>query len=955
MRKKFINGFLMVAAFVVSATSFVACDDTTEDKFADLHEQMTEQNLTLQDLLNKQIAGLKAELAALEARHKLDSLENNNDINDLNGQVGTLDGHVKTLQQAIDSLKKRIEDLENKKDPCDPDGDGNCNCDHSKDGSCNCDPNAGTGGNCTCTPTDCEWVGDSTRIIGLINEANKIATEAKGIANKALDLAKRDSARIDADSIRIDELEKSVAAFDSWRKCWSDTLKNVIDLAIRDSIRIDALEDSLTSEVERLEELASQNRQLAYAYADNATKVVEEKLQQIIIDSITNVYNNVYQDITVLYEAADEELRADLDSLTKRVNSLETQLNNLEGAFNQLITSVLVQGATSPVFGYAALPFNLRSNILAAYYGYAGSNGVEFPTAKPRFYANQDDLKLTSADLKMLGVEAWTKQDGAVIVGDEGNAGTLYLTVNPNTVDFTGVKFQLVNSLDEVSPVELSSIAPSDHKLTFGVSRAGNNNAFYEAKATLKGGDENKVKIDLDLDALKDVVKDLTSVRDGVNVTNIASTLVEQLDGMLDANAVKATWTDDLGQTRSTYSHYAVAATVVKPLSYSFGKDFNYTKLPGVNRVENFINRMADQVFGRFENLIPDFSGMKFEAPTINKITIPELNEEDCKITFKVDINTTVKYDLAIDTIIKLDDVVIEDMDGKTSVVKVKVPATTHTVKVDRVIEGVHVQETEDITIPEYYIDVPSTDFTVKGQTVEIKDFKLSIVREIEIPIVKTIESEQNIYEVVNKLYGNIVGSLDGVNQTLEDLDAFMDDVNKVLDELNKLMEVTDKIAEAKDDIKAGLTKYLNIFNNKFCNLINNTNKALQPVMFAKTVGGYGKLSQVKRMPTVVAENSLTLMPTSYTAEILAPAAKKLVGVTNVFSLDGKVSAQDGDADCTAALQAANAQDKIGEVIAGDEVVLNLKLQSGYVYEVAYTAVDFSGVVVANKYYVRVK
>jgi hypothetical protein len=454
---------------------------------------------------------------------------------------------------------------------------------------------------------------------------------------------------------------------------------------------------------------------------------------------------------------------------------------------------------------------------------------------------------------------------------------------------------------------------------------------------------------------LKDVVKDLTSVRDGVNVTNIASTLVEQLDGMLDANAVKATWTDDLGQTRSTYSHYAVAATVVKPLSYAFGKDFNYTKLPGVNRVENFINRMADQVFDRFENLIPDFSGMKFEAPTINKITIPELNEEDCKITFKVDINTTVKYDLAIDTIIKLDDVVIEDMDGKTSVVKVKVPATTHTVKVDRVIEGVHVQETEDITIPEYYIDVPSTDFTVKGQTVEIKDFKLSIVREIEIPIVKTIESEQNIYEVVNKLYGNIVGSLDGVNQTLEDLDAFMDDVNKVLDELNKLMEVTDKIAEAKDDIKAGLTKYLNIFNNKFCNLINNTNKALQPVMFAKTVGGYGKLSQVKRMPTVVAENSLTLMPTSYTAEILAPAAKKLVGVTNVFSLDGKVSAQDGDADCTAALQAANAQDKIGEVIAGDEVVLNLKLQSGYVYEVAYTAVDFSGVVVANKYYVRVK
>ncbi len=950
MKKKFINGFLMVAAFVVSATSFVACDDTTEDKIADLHEQMMEQNLTLQDLLNTQVSGLKSQIAALQAeldalekRQETDSLENNQDI--------------QSLKDAIDSLKNRVTDLENKKNPCDPDGDGACNCDHSKDGSCNCDPNAGTGtgSSCTCTPTDCEWVKDSADIIKRINDANILATEAKGIANAALELAKNDSARIDADSIRIDELTKRVDELEKLRYCWSDSLKTAFDLAIRDSIRIDALEDSLSAEVKRLEELASQNVQLAYAYADKATEVVKTEIQKIIVDSITNVYNNVYQDITVLYEAADKELRADLEDLTKRVTSLETELDNLEGAFNQLITSVLVQGATSPVFGYAALPFNLRSNILAAYYGYAGSNGVEFPTAKPRFYADQDGVKLTSADLKMLGVEAWTKQDGAVIVGDEGNAGTLYLTVNPNTVDFTGVKFQLVNSLDEASAVELSSIAPSDHKLTFGVSRAGNNNAFYEAKATLKGGDENKVKVDLDLNALKDVVKDLTTIRDGVNVTNIASTLVEQLDGVLDANAVKATWTDDLGMTRSTYSHYAVAATAVKPLSYSFGKDFNFTKLPGVNRVENFINSMADQVFGRFENLIPDFSGMKFEAPTINKITIPELNEEDCKITFKVDINTTVKYDLAIDTIIKLDDVVIEDMDGKTSTVKIKVPATTHTVKVDRVIAGVPVQETEDITIPEYYIDVPSTDFTVEGQTVKIKDFKLSIVREIEIPIVKTIESEQNIYEVVNKLYGNIVGSLDGVNQTLEDLDAFMDDVNKVLDELNKLMEVTDKIAEAKDDIKAGLTKYLNIFNNKFCNLINNTNNALQPVMFAKTVGGYGKLSQVKRMPSVIADNSLTLMPTSYTAEILAPAAKKLVGVTNVYSVDGKVSAQGGDADCLAALQAANAQDNIGKVIAGDEVVLNLKLQSGYVYEVAYTAVDFSGVVVANKYYVRTK
>ena len=268
----------MVAAFVVSATSFVACDDTTEDKFADLHEQMIEQNLTLEDLLKKQIAGLKAELADLEARHKLDSLENNNDINGLNGQVGTLSGQVTTLQQAIDSLKKRIEDLENKKNPCDPDGDGNCNCDHSKDGSCNCDPNAGTGGNCTCTPTDCEWVKDSTDIIRRINEANKIATEAKGIAEAALELAKRDSVRIDADSIRIDELQNRVDALEALRYCWSDSLKTAYDKAFEAFNRVVKMEDSVYSEIERLDTLAAQNLRLANAYADAAAQEVQKAL-----------------------------------------------------------------------------------------------------------------------------------------------------------------------------------------------------------------------------------------------------------------------------------------------------------------------------------------------------------------------------------------------------------------------------------------------------------------------------------------------------------------------------------------------------------------------------------------------------------------------------------------------------------------------------------------------------
>lgn len=956
MKKKFINGFLLVAAFVALATSFVACDDTTEDKFANLHEQMTEQNLTLQDLLNKQIAGLKAELADLEARHKLDSLENNNDINGLNGQVGTLSGQVTTLQQAIDSLKTRIEELENKKNPCDPDGDGNCNC----------DPNAGTGGNCTCTPTDCEWGKDSADIIRRINEVNKLATEAKGIANAALELAKRDSARIDADSIRIDELENSVAALEALRYCWSDSLKNAYDKAFEAFNRVVKMEDSVYSEIERLDTLAAQNLRLANAYADAAAQEVQKALEdsvtnlkQLLNDSVVSL-NEKIAAIDAAYKAADEKLREDLDLLTKRVNNLETQLDNLTGAFNQLITSVLVQGVTSPVFGYAALPVNLRSNILAAYYGMT-DQGTEFPTARPGFYVDQDALKLTSADVKMLGAKTWKKKAGETIVGDEGNAGTLYLTVNPNTVDFTGVQFQLVNSIEEECGVKLSSIAPSDHKLTFGVSRAGNNNGFYEAKATLAVNDINKVKVDLDLEALKDVVVDVKNFRDGFNITNALSTVVEQLDGVLDANAVKATWTDELGETRSTYSHYAVAATAVKPLSYAFAKDINIQQVPGLDRAENFIDKMADKAYNTLENIIPDFGNISFTLPTINKISIPELDSADCVVKFVIDVNTTVKYELSIDTVISLKDVNVDDLHGATGKVKIPitVPEKIHRVDVEYVdsISGDTIRHTENIHIPayEFEAEVPSTDFIVDGPTIKLEDFVLSITRELEIPVEYTYEGEQNIYDVVNKLYGNIVGSIEGVNTTIEDLSKFVDDVNAVLDDLNKLKDVTNKVEGVKDEVVAKISKFLDKFNAKFCTLINNANAVLQPVLLAKTNDGFCKLSKAKKMPTVVSNGLFTLMPTSHSAEILAPAAKKLVGVTNVYSLNYKANAQAGDAACLNALQAANAQENIGDVVAGDETKLDIMLQRGFVYEIAYTAVDFSGKVIAQKYYVRVK
>ena len=1109
MKKKFINGFLLVAAFVALATSFVACDDTTEDKIANLHEQMMEQNLSMKDLLDKQINVLKDELAALEARHKeaVRNLKNqlaekddqlaekddqlaekdnqlaekdnqlaekdnqlaekdeqignmNDQIGNMNGQIGDLNdsiadingqiagtkGQIATLEETIETLKEQVTALENREYKCVCDADNDGVCDHENQ--------------------EC----DLTQIVADIAEANKLIAEVKQIAEQALALAQDNAKLIEANKAAIEknstdiannaelikqhdvaiaaqggliaDLQKSVDNLNGMMYCWSDSLKIAYDkafeaygevAALKDSTfkalaaheaafkvldgkvaglatkvdeldgkvgnlqeqlgvlngqvgdlnnqlgnldnKVNVLDAQIAADVKRLETLAMDNLKLANAYADSVTNIVmqavldsEANLKEALNDSVATL-NEKLAAIEAAYKSADDLLREDLNNLTARVETFESQLSelntkvgNLTGAFNQLITSVLVQGVTSPVFGYAALPVNLRSNILAAYYGMT-DQGTEFPTARPGFYVDQDALKLTSADVKMLGAKTWKKKAGETIVGDEGNAGTLYLTVNPNTVDFTGVQFQLVNSIEEECGVKLSSIAPSDHKLTFGVSRAGNNNGFYEAKATLAVNDINKVKVDLDLEALKDVVVDVKNFRDGFNITNVLTTVVEQLDGVLDANAVKATWTDELGETRSTYSHYAVAATAVKPLSYAFAKDINIQQVPGLDRAENFIDKMADKAYNSLESIIPDFGNMSFTLPTINKITIPELDPNDCVVKFKVDINTTVTITDTIEFVDTLHlEHKIDTLQGSTGEVPltITVPEKYHTVDVEYVdsITGETIRHTEVIHIPSYDFDVtvPSTDFEVDGPTVKF-DYPLYLKKEINlnIPVEYAYEGEQNIYDVVNKLYGNIVGSIEGVNTTIEDLSKFVDDVNAVLDDLNKLKDVTNKVEGVKDEVVAKISKFLDKFNAKFCTLINNANAVLQPVLLAKTNDGFCKLSKAKKMPTVVSNGLFTLMPTSHSAEILAPAAKKLVGVTNVYSLNYKANAQAGDAACLNALQAANAQENIGDVVAGDETKLDIMLQRGFVYEIAYTAVDFSGKVIAQKYYVRVK
>lgn len=621
------------------------------------------------------------------------------------------------------------------------------------------------------------------------------------------------------------------------------------------------------------------------------------------------------------YKAADKVLadsiaavRADLTELEKRVkanedaiDSLTTRMDELEDALKKRISNVLVQGAYSPVVGYFNMPLGIKSNILAAYKG-AAIESIDFPftTSENMFNGQLNPLY----DLKSVlgGGETITK------LGD-GYAGKLYLTINPAEVDLTDVDFALVNSANALAPVELATPVETSDVLKFGYTRAGV--AVYEAEAIIT--DMNKASVDLNLSDYKDILNDLKE--GNVNLADIAGTLYSSVNEIADANAVRASWTDSLGE-HTVYSDFAVAAVAVKPLSFSFMYGKEIQNIPGVTRVHNFIDKAFDKVNSTIENSLPSFEGLNFTAPKIEKIEIKDFDE--LGVNTKITIKDTVEYTLNME--IPVDSVEIPNLSGSTTSIEVPVPEKTHSVLIDG--------KPQTLVIPAYKIDVPSSNFTVNGTKVSINNVKVNKL--LEIPI----EVKYDMEDIVEDLYGSVTEPIEDVNKMLGDLEAFMGDVNKMLDELKKVQDMETSIKDAMDDIKGQLHSYLDKLNNKLCSVINSVNDKLQPAMFVKTTDSFGVLSQSKNMPTVI-ENGAVLVPTTYTAELLAPAFKKYVAITAV---DGS----------TANLAAVNTGD-LNKVLDGSVRAVEFNGESGKTYEVSYAALDYDGNVSTVKYYVTVK
>ena len=607
-------------------------------------------------------------------------------------------------------------------------------------------------------------------------------------------------------------------------------------------------------------------------------------------------------------EASDKVIRDSLKTLDSKIETLSTQVNantdkinlltsrvdGLQDAIKKMITGVIIQATENPVFGSFALPLDIRSNVLMAYYGDAEGGDRLFPAIDGKSsYEYNNQMVLTEADAATLAnAVTFAVTDGTTMMDtNAGNAGNLYLTVNPTSVDFTGATFELVNSQDKKSGVVLSNLEKTDKVLTFGYTRAASN-GFYVAKATLDPAKVKDVKINIEPGLKSDLGQLLRDFRDRkktVSLTSLITNIYNQFNGILDANGVKAAWADSLGD-HAVYSQYNVAATAFKPLSYKFlyDKDLSKFNIPQFNKIGYVDLGLKD-----FDIKI-ELDSIKLNSDMDIQFTEVSFDVDEMKIDVIVDVSTIVKQPVFEDK-----EIVIQD-----------------TVPVDL---------TKDM---KDFADKLAGQFNDQIAGDMSDQINSEINRQLS-------QIETTINETLQGMIGNINDQLDDVNDLIGQFNGYQDKANSYIDRVNSYIN------------------RLNSFTTRINNYINNANHYLQTtVLYDNGKGELHQLSASPAMPSFMSKTAAAVLhPTSYTAELVAPASKKFIAVTRV-KCNGTWRT-----DLAKEANEANAE-FFNKVLAGKTKAVKFVLPSsahkGDLYEIVYSGLDYSGYTSTRKYYISV-
>lgn len=255
-----------------------------------------------------------------------------------------------------------------------------------------------------------------------------------------------------------------------------------------------------------------------------------------------------------------EAARKITDALNRRLNSVSGSLNSaLDALLEQKLDGITVNATENPVTGYWNASFTgLNLKLASSFYGVAAE-----------------------------GTDEWGEViEPNQVLGKGGNAGYLYVSLNPTEIDPSLVKVELVNSQGEPAKgFELGSIENTDKVLTFGTKAASvSANGFYQVPVIASDPQNDGVEFDKGAlaAAAKNVLNELRNPKENdLDLSKIASALYKNIP-VLTAYGVKAeyylynpdTQNLELHKTiKHAVSDYDIAAVAVKPVSFNFLKD----------------------------------------------------------------------------------------------------------------------------------------------------------------------------------------------------------------------------------------------------------------------------------------------------------------------------------------------------------------------------------------------
>lgn len=598
-------------------------------------------------------------------------------------------------------------------------------------------------------------------------------------------------------------------------------LKSAIDARIQANMEV--IKDGVYADKERFE--AAIQGSEAYKNLKGKVEGVDGRLQAI---------EKLRLNDSIAAKKITDALNNRLDSVS---GSLDKALNSL---VEQKLDGITVNATENPVTGYWNASFlGLNLKLASSFYGVAAE-----------------------------GNEDWDVKPNQVL-GKGGNAGYLYVSLNPTEIDPSLVKVELVNSQGEPAKgFELGSIENTDKVLTFGTKAASvSANGFYQVPVIASDPQNDGVEFDKGAlaAAAKNVLNELRNPKENdLDLSKIASALYKNIP-VLTAYGVKAEYylynpnTETLELTKTVkhaVSDYDIAAFAVKPVSFNFLKD----------------NATLDK--------LSDWAVENFRLPSLSS-----------KLDKVIDaLNVEISYDKADEfytySVITPNGLFCQQ-DGN-----------------DVVIYG----QGTDLNNGQL---IDGELYRIKNATVEKKFISTGGSAAEFVFVIKTKDS--TIADLLASANKQIAGKLQPIKNVLSNVNAKWENV---IAKVNPLL-------------------------SKVASKIGSANKLLQPtILYVDQNGNPNTLSTIGgRLGTrFVGTGATTLYPTSWTAELLAPAYKKSISVlekgATVTLTNGKSAAEPFDGS-------------VNKVIFNAEKVGT--------YTIVYKAIDYSGVEVEKTFNVVVE